>query len=130
MAERRAPRPDEVGSDFRIVIDPPGVHGRARKNTGRRNEFSTICVMVGPHYVRGGGEQDLGSRPVNAFANEQARRNYGLMKTQSPDTSPEVERVWVELLRQVPACRKVAMVEDVTQAARQLAWIGLRQRYP
>jgi hypothetical protein len=52
------------------------------------------------------------------------------MKTLSPDTNAEAERVQIELLRQAPAWRKLALVGQLNQAVRLLALEGLRQRYP
>jgi hypothetical protein len=52
------------------------------------------------------------------------------MKTQSPDTSPEAERVLIELLRQAPAWRKLRMVEDANRSVKDLLMTGLRQRFP
>ena len=52
------------------------------------------------------------------------------MRTQSPDTSPEAERVLIELLRQAPAWRKLRMVEDTNRSVKDLLRTGLRQRFP
>ena len=52
------------------------------------------------------------------------------MRTQSPDTSPEAERVLIELLRQAPAWRKLRMVEDTNRSVKDLLMEGLRQRFP
>jgi hypothetical protein len=55
------------------------------------------------------------------------------MKTRArrfSDTSPEAERVLVDIYRRMPAWRKVALVEDANRTARQLAMIGLRARHP
>ncbi|MEW6102347.1 MAG: hypothetical protein AB1630_00785 [bacterium] len=52
------------------------------------------------------------------------------MKTLSPDTQPEAEKVLIELLRKAPAWRKIEMVSQITTACRELALIGLRRRYP
>ncbi|MEW6007504.1 MAG: hypothetical protein AB1595_05065 [bacterium] len=52
------------------------------------------------------------------------------MKTLSPDTQPEAERVLIELLRKAPAWRKIEMVSQITTTCRELALIGLRRRYP
>ena len=52
------------------------------------------------------------------------------MRTQSPDTTPEAERVLIELLRQAPAWRKLRMVEDTNRSVRDLLMTGLRQRFP
>jgi hypothetical protein len=52
------------------------------------------------------------------------------MRTQSPDTSPEVERLLIERFRTTPPWRKVAMVEDINRTVRRLALTGLRNRFP
>jgi hypothetical protein len=52
------------------------------------------------------------------------------MRTQSRDTSPEAERVLIELLRQAPAWRKLRMVEDTNRSVKDLLMAGLRQRFP
>ena len=46
------------------------------------------------------------------------------------DTSPETERVLFAMLRDMPPWRKLEMVAQLNQTARELALIGLRQRYP
>ncbi len=46
------------------------------------------------------------------------------------DTSPEAEVVLFKLWREAPAWRKLEMMEGLNRAARQLALIGLRQRFP
>ncbi len=48
------------------------------------------------------------------------------MRTQSRDTSPEAERVLIELLRQAPAWRKLRMVEDTNRSVKDLLMAGLR----
>lgn len=52
------------------------------------------------------------------------------MTTLSPDTSPQIERIQIEGLRQMPPWRKLALVGDMNEAVRGLALAGLRQRYP
>jgi hypothetical protein len=52
------------------------------------------------------------------------------MRTQSPDTSPEAEKVLMELLRRAPAWRKLQMVEDTNHSVRDLLLAGLRERFP
>jgi hypothetical protein len=46
------------------------------------------------------------------------------------DTPPEVEAIQIELLRQMPPWRKLAMVGELTETVYQLALTGLRQRHP
>jgi hypothetical protein len=47
-----------------------------------------------------------------------------------PDTPPDVEKVQLDLLRQAPPWRKLAMVGQMTDTVRALATSGLRRRYP
>ena len=53
-----------------------------------------------------------------------------VMRTQSPDTSPEAERVLLDLLRSAPAWRKLRMVEDTNRSVKDLLMTGLRERFP
>jgi hypothetical protein len=46
------------------------------------------------------------------------------------DTHPDVERVQIELMRQAPPWRKLALVGELNQTVKELALVGLRQRYP
>lgn len=46
------------------------------------------------------------------------------------DTSPEAEAVLFKLWRETPAWRKLEMMEGLNRAARQIALMGLRKRYP
>jgi len=52
------------------------------------------------------------------------------MRTQSPDTSPEAERVWVELLRQTPAWRRLQLADRMSATTRELCLAGIRSRHP
>jgi len=52
------------------------------------------------------------------------------MKTQSPDTSLESERVLVELLRRTPSWRRLQLTDQMSATARQLCLAGLRRRHP
>jgi len=52
------------------------------------------------------------------------------MRTQSPDTSPEAERVLIELLRQTPPWRRLQLADRMSSTARQLCLAGLRSRHP
>jgi hypothetical protein len=47
-----------------------------------------------------------------------------------PDTSPAAQQVLIELLRPLPAWRKLRMVADMNDTVRVLALVGLRERYP
>ena len=46
------------------------------------------------------------------------------------DTSPEMERVQMEIYRAMPPWRKWQLVEDLIMMTRELALAGLRQRFP
>jgi len=46
------------------------------------------------------------------------------------DTHPDVERLQIDRLRQIPAWRKMALMADMSESLRILAIAGLRQRYP
>jgi hypothetical protein len=52
------------------------------------------------------------------------------MRTQSPDTSPEAERVLIELLRQAPAWRRLQLADHMSSTVRSLSLAGLRARHP
>jgi hypothetical protein len=52
------------------------------------------------------------------------------MSTLSPDTPPEIERLQIEQLRQMPSWRKMALMAGMGQTVQMLALAGLRQRYP
>ena len=46
------------------------------------------------------------------------------------DTHPEIERLQVERLRQMPTWRKMVLMAELSESVRMLALAGLRQRYP
>jgi hypothetical protein len=48
----------------------------------------------------------------------------------SRDTSPEVERVQIELLRQAGPTRRFALARSLSQTVMQLARGGIRRRHP
>jgi len=52
------------------------------------------------------------------------------MATLFRDTSPKMERLQIELLRQAPAWRKLQMVGQLNQTVQTLALSGLKQRHP
>jgi len=52
------------------------------------------------------------------------------MKTQSPDTSPEIERIIIEHYRRMSASEKFKIVDDLTRATISLAMSGVRSRHP
>ena len=46
------------------------------------------------------------------------------------DTSPEAERVLIELARRTPPWRKVELMTGMYRMVWELSWTGLQQRYP
>lgn len=52
------------------------------------------------------------------------------MTTLLTDTHPDIERLQIERLRQMPAWRKMALMADMSRTVQTLALAGLRQRYP
>ncbi len=46
------------------------------------------------------------------------------------DTDPNTERLYMALIRTVPSWRKAEMVGQMFETMKQLALVGLRQRYP
>lgn len=47
-----------------------------------------------------------------------------------PDTPPETERALFAMLREMAPWRKLEMVAQLNQTVRELALVGLRERYP
>ena len=52
------------------------------------------------------------------------------METQLTDTSPEAERVMIELIRRAPVWKRIAQASELTRMCRQLAMADLRRRHP
>jgi hypothetical protein len=52
------------------------------------------------------------------------------VRTLAEDTSPEAERVLVELWRQATPARKFALVLDTTRSLQGFMLSGLRERHP
>ena len=52
------------------------------------------------------------------------------MSTLSTDTHPDIERLQIERLRQMPAWRKMTLMAEMAQSVQTLALAGLRHRYP
>ncbi|MGH9938830.1 MAG: hypothetical protein ACREAM_21525 [Blastocatellia bacterium] len=52
------------------------------------------------------------------------------MKTLSPDTSPEIEKILIEGYRKMPVWKKLQQVRELTQLVCQLAMNDIRRRYP
>jgi hypothetical protein len=53
-----------------------------------------------------------------------------MVTTLSADTSPHIEQMQIERLRQTPTWRKLALVGEMNRTVRDLALAGLRQRHP
>ena len=56
--------------------------------------------------------------------------SLGPVRTLAEDTSPEAERVLIELWRQATPARKFALVFDTTRALQEFILAGLRERHP
>ena len=52
------------------------------------------------------------------------------MRTLAEDTSPEAERVLIELWRRATPARKFGLVLDTTRALQEFMLAGLRKRHP
>jgi len=52
------------------------------------------------------------------------------VRTQSRDTSPEVERRLIEMVRQTPIWRRLQLADRLSHSLRDLVWCSLRQRHP
>lgn len=52
------------------------------------------------------------------------------MKTQSQDTSPEVERVQIELIRKMSPARKIALVRSMSRTIIQASRENIRSLHP
>ena len=53
-----------------------------------------------------------------------------IMRTLSPDTHPDAERVQLQLLREMSPWRKLELVEGMTRTVYALLLVGLRERHP
>jgi len=52
------------------------------------------------------------------------------MTSLSSDTHPKMEQMQIELIRRMPAWKKLAMVDDLNETVKTLAISGLKQRHP
>ena len=52
------------------------------------------------------------------------------MRTQSSDTSPEIERVQIELLRKAPLTKRFAMMASWSQFIIEVSKQGIRRDHP
>jgi hypothetical protein len=74
--------------------------------------------------------QDHSCRTVAPGSNHRQPGRGDGMTGLFPDTSPDAQRVQVELLRRAPAWRKLELLGRLNAMARTLALSGLQQRYP
>lgn len=51
------------------------------------------------------------------------------MRPLSPDTSPQIERIHIEMIRKAPLSLRLQMVTSLIQTTRQLSWRGICERY-
>ena len=52
------------------------------------------------------------------------------MATLSADTDPRIEKIQIEMMRQLSPARKMQMVAQMNQIVRIFMLAGLKQRYP
>ncbi len=52
------------------------------------------------------------------------------MSVLSSDTHPKMEALQIELIRRMPAWKKLAVVEGLNETVRTLAVSGIRERHP
>jgi len=52
------------------------------------------------------------------------------MRTLAEDTSPEAERVLIELWRQASPARKLSLILNTTRTLQEFLLAGLRERHP
>ena len=52
------------------------------------------------------------------------------MATNVTDTTPEAERVLIEVVRRAPVWKRLALADQLIQTCRALALADLRRRYP
>ncbi len=52
------------------------------------------------------------------------------MKPLSPDTTPEAQQMMFELLRRMPAWKRMALTSELIETTRTLLLAGLRSRFP
>jgi hypothetical protein len=52
------------------------------------------------------------------------------MSALSSDTHPKMEALQIELIRRMPAWKKLAIVEELNETVRTLAISGIKERHP
>ena len=46
------------------------------------------------------------------------------------DTHPKIEQMQIELIRRMPAWKKIAIVDDLNETVKQMALSGIKDRHP
>ena len=46
------------------------------------------------------------------------------------DTNPKIEAIQIEIIRRMPAWKKIAMVDSLNETVKSLAISGIRERHP
>lgn len=52
------------------------------------------------------------------------------MKTQSPDTHPDVEKILIDAYRRMTPAEKIAKMRQLNECGSRLAFADVRRRYP
>jgi len=52
------------------------------------------------------------------------------MTALSPDTHPKMEALQLQVIRRMPAWKKLSIVNDLNETVKTLAVSGIRQRHP
>jgi len=52
------------------------------------------------------------------------------MSVLSSDTDPKMETLQIEILRRMPAWKKISMVDGLNETVKTLAVSGIKQRHP
>lgn len=52
------------------------------------------------------------------------------MKTLSPDTSVEAEKIQIKLIRKASVSKRLQTVNSLVKTTRKLSWLGILERYP
>ena len=59
-----------------------------------------------------------------------SRSDHGSERPSLSDTSPDMERVLIELYRRMPNWQKLRQVSELTRAVQELALCDIRRRHP
>lgn len=52
------------------------------------------------------------------------------MSTLSSDTHPKIEQMQIEIIRRMPAWKKIAITDGLNETVKTLALSGIKQRHP